>query len=90
MIKVDSVPLLYSRAVLNPYVYILYRKKGKFGESSIIRQLKPSKLVITINNLLADLLIRQTIFRHILENSPFAKLPRYTVASNNRLYIYTV
>ena len=35
-------------------------KFGKFGESSMIRQNKPSKLVPTINNLWADLLIHQT------------------------------
>ena len=37
-------------------------------------KLKPSKLVLTINNLLADLLIRQTFFRQRLENSRFVKL----------------
>ena len=35
-------------------------------------KLKPSKLVLTINNLLADLLIRQTFFRQIVEKSQFA------------------
>ena len=52
-------------------------KAGKFGESSMIfARLKPSILVLTIN-LLADLLIRQTFFRQILQ---FAKLSRYMVA----------
>ena len=37
-------------------------------------KLKPSKLVLTIDNLLADLLIRQTCFRQMLEKSQFAKL----------------
>ena len=32
------------------------------------------KLVLTTNNLLADLLIRQTFFRQMLETSQFAKL----------------
>ena len=48
---------------------------GEFGESSVIHQTKPSKLVLTINNLLVNLLIRQTFFRQILETSQFTKLP---------------
>ena len=45
-------------------MYTPYGKKawrGKFGEfgESVIRQSKPSKLVFTINNLLADLIIHQ-------------------------------
>ena len=40
---------------------------GEFGELSVAK-LKPSKLVLTINNLLADLLIHQ-----ILQKSKFAK-----------------
>ena len=47
------------------------RKFGEFGESSVIHQ---SKLVLTIKNLLADLLIRQTFFHQMLEKSQFAKL----------------
>ena len=39
-----------------------------------ITKLKPSKLVLTINNLLADLLIRQPFFCQMLEKSQFAKL----------------
>ena len=46
-------------------------KFGEFGELSAIRQ---TKLVLTINNLLADLLIRQTFFCQMLETSQFAKL----------------
>ena len=42
-------------------------------------KLKPSNLVLTIDNLLADLLICQTFFRQMLEKSQFAKLSRYTV-----------
>ena len=42
-------------------------------------KLKPSKLVVTINNPLADLFIRQTFFCQTLEKSKFAKLSRYTV-----------
>ena len=62
---------------------------GKFGEfdnSSVIRQtkLKPSNLVLTINNLLIDLLICQTFFHQMLKKSYFtklppAKVPHYTV-----------
>ena len=42
-------------------------------------KLKPSKLVLTINNLLADLLIHQTFFCQVLKTSQFAKLFHYTV-----------
>ena len=37
-------------------------------------ELKSSNLVLTINNLLAYLLIRQTFFRQMLKKSQFAKL----------------
>ena len=53
------------------------RKFGKFDELSH-DLLKPSKLVLTIN-LLADLLIRQTLFCQILEKSQFTKLSHYTL-----------
>ena len=36
-------------------------------------KLKPSKLIATIDNPLADLFIRQTFFRQTLKNSRFAK-----------------
>ena len=54
-------------------------------------KLKPSKLVVTIDNPLADLLIRQTFFRQTLEkvDSPNilpAKLSRYTVYLLNYNY----
>ena len=47
-------------------------------------KLKPSKVVVTINNPLADLSIRQTFSRQMLEKSKLAKyspakLSRYTV-----------
>ena len=42
-------------------------------------KLKPSKLVVTNNNPLADLLIRQTFFRQTIEKSKFSKhSPRQT------------
>ena len=44
-------------------------------------KLKPSKLVLTINNLLANLLICQTFFRQMLETSQFTKLSRYMVVT---------
>ena len=45
---------------------------GEFGESSVICQTKTIQLVLTINNLLADLLIHQILFCKMLEriNSP--------------------
>ena len=46
--------------------YGIVEKFGEFGESS---KLEPSKLVFTINNLVADLFSRQTVFRHMLEKS---------------------
>ena len=54
---------------------------GKFGRESLANlanrprfaKLKPFKLVLTINNLLADLSIHQTLFRQMLEMSQFAK-----------------
>ena len=46
---------------------------GEFGKSFVICQITPSKLVL-INNLLADLLIRQTFFHQILKMSQFANV----------------
>ena len=43
--------------------------------------LKPSKSVLTINNLLADLVIRQTFFCQMFEKSQFAKLSRLLYGS---------
>ena len=53
-------------------------------------KLKPSKLLLAINNLLADLLIHQTFFCQILENSQFAKFSHYTVSNNYSLQSYQV
>ena len=36
-------------------------------------KLKPSKLIVTIDNPMADLFIRQTFFRQMFENSRFVK-----------------
>ena len=38
-------------------------------------KLKPFKLVLNINNLLADLLIRQTFFFQMLKTSQFSNVP---------------
>ena len=75
-------------------MHIIYRIAGKFGEfgkSFVIRQTKPSKLVLTINNLLADLLIRQTFFRQMLETSQFAKFsPHQTFLLYGIVYCYEI
>ena len=66
------------------YLKLPYSEKVWWGESLVnlvnrpqFAKLKPSKFVLTINNLLADLLIRQTFFRQMLETSQFAKLSRH-------------
>ena len=60
-------------------LYCIAGKFGEFGGSIIFVKLKPSKLVLIINNLLVDLLIRQTFFRQMLEESQLTKLyPRQT------------
>ena len=52
------------------------RKFGEFGESSAICQ---TKTVVSINNPLAVLFIRQTFFCQMLEKSKFVKhSPRQT------------
>ena len=67
-----------------PVKKLLYSGKLWRGESLAnhpwLTKLKPSKLVLTINNLLADLLICQTFIHQMLEKSRFAKLSRYTVS----------
>ena len=47
-------------------------------------KLKPSKLIVTIDNPMADLFIRQTFFRQTLDSPNIlpAKLSRYTVTQN--------
>ena len=56
-----------------------YRIAGKFGEFGKLSVICQTKLVLTINNLLADLLIRQIFFCQMLETSQFAKLSHYKV-----------
>ena len=60
-------------------MYHIAGKFGEFGEPSMIRQTKSCKLVLTIDNLLADLLICQTFFRQALKKSQITKLSCYTV-----------
>ena len=68
-------------------------KFGKFGKSSVIHQ---TNLVLTIDNLLADLLIHQTFFHQILEKSQFAKLspcqtfPLYGIKECTQIASYVV
>ena len=54
-------------------LYRIVGKFGKFGESSAIRQTKTIKVVVTINNPLADLFICQTFYHQTLEKSKFSK-----------------
>ena len=72
--------LLYS-IHRNALTHIPYSRKVWIRESLAnlanhpwFAKLKPSKLVPSINNLLADLLIYQTLFRQMLKKSQFAKL----------------
>ena len=78
---------------------MVYRIVEKFGggKSFAYRpwftKLKPSKVVLTINNLLVDLLIHQTFFHQRLEKSQFAKLspwqtsPPYSMQTSNSIVI---
>ena len=52
---------------------MIYRRAGKFGEFVESQTIRQTKLIPTIDNPLADLLIRQTFFRQTLKNSRFAK-----------------
>ena len=69
---------------------LLYSGKVWRGESLAnlanrlrFAKLKPSKLIVTIDNPMADLFIRQTFFHQTFENSRFTKrsaqLSRYMV-----------
>ena len=67
----------------NLSVHHIVGKFGEFGELSTIHQ---TKLVLTINNLLADLLICQTFFAKCSKqvnspNFPPTKLSRYMVCA---------
>ena len=67
------------------FVYIPYSGKAwrekslaNLANSSWFAKLKPSKLVLTINNLLCDLLIHQTFFCQMLEESVYQTCPYQT------------
>ena len=60
-------------------------KFGEFGKSSVIRQ---SKLVLTIN-LLADLLIRQTFLRQLLEESIHQTFPLYGILNYVEIILWS-
>ena len=59
-------------------MYVPYSGKVWRGENlanhSRFAELKPSKLVVTVDNLLADLFIRQTFFRQMFRKNKFAKV----------------
>ena len=56
----------------------------------MICQIKPSKYLLTINNLLDDVLFRQTFFHQILKKSQFAKLSHHMVFLCHHLAIIPV
>ena len=55
-------------------IHFTYCIAWKFGKSFMICQTKTILISTYNNNLLADLLIRQTFFRQRLKQSKFAKL----------------
>ena len=72
---------IYERRSLIPYSGKVWWEKSwaNSANHSWFAKLKPTKLVLTINYLLADLLICQTFFHQMFEKSQFAKLsPRQT------------
>ena len=68
-----------SRKFLPRMLHVPYSvgKFGEFNESSTTCQTK--LIILTINNLLADVLIRQTFFRQMLNSPHFPGAIRYTV-----------
>ena len=61
-------PIFFYLYVTVYWESLVGEKFGEFGNSSVI-ELKPSKLVLTINNVLADLIIRQIFFHQMLKKS---------------------
>ena len=51
-------------------------------------KLSPSKLVLTINSLLTDLLIHQTFFHQMLKKGQFTKLSRYNMVTSACISMY--
>ena len=81
-----NIPYASYRVAFIWYYNIPYSRKVWQGDSLVnlancprFIKLKPSKLVLTINNPLTDLLIHQTFFRQMLETSQFAKPSRYMI-----------
>ena len=79
---------------MNMLIYYIYSRKvwwggfGKFGKLSMSRQTKQSKLVFTINNLLADLLIHQTFFCQMLKESICQTVPPPNFPASYVVYIW--
>ena len=72
-----------------------YHIAEKFGKSSTTHQTKPSSLIVTINNLLADLFICQTIFTKIFihplsPNIIIANFSCYTVILCHTKTLYQI
>ena len=80
---VSCVPSRVNLAYKLPYSGNVWRGESltNLANRPCFAKLKPSKLVITINNSLPDLLIRQTFFRKMVGKSRFTKLYRYTVCT---------
>ena len=81
LIKINDFPAEKVPTKVINFCILLYIAKAWQGESLVnltnppwFSKLKPSKLTLTINNLLADILIRQTFFCQMLKNIQFAKL----------------
>ena len=84
-------------------IYLPYSGKVWWGESLAnlanrrrFVKLKPSKLIPTIDNPLADLFIRQTFFRQTFKNSRFAKhsarqtFPLYSMLLFNTVHVLLI
>ena len=68
-----------------PYSGKVWRGESLANSANRLRfaKLKPSKIVVTIDNPLADLFIRQTFFRQTLEKS---RLTKHSAHQNFPLY----
>ena len=79
-----TVPIGTRNEIQLPYSGKVWRGESlaNLANRSWFAKLKPSNLVVTIDNLLADLLIRQTFLCQMLEKSQFAKLSHYAVIAD--------
>ena len=77
-IRLNSIQ--YTHIATTPYSRKVWRGESleNLANRPWFAKLKPSKLVLLINNLLADLLIHQTFFRQMLEESIRQTFPRQT------------